>query len=120
MKNIKNLFLIGLIALAAVITFAGCPTEADDDNPFKGTWSTGNGQGGQTLLTFGDSTWELEKAAKGDYTRDGNTAALTATQRWNGSDWAPLSPAVAGTAIIDGNILTLTAPGLGTSQFGKQ
>jgi hypothetical protein len=33
MKNIKNLFLIGLIALAAVITFAGCPTEADDDGP---------------------------------------------------------------------------------------
>jgi hypothetical protein len=32
MKTIKNLFLIGLIALAAVITLAGCPTDADDDD----------------------------------------------------------------------------------------
>ncbi|MDR2103836.1 MAG: hypothetical protein LBP42_07025, partial [Treponema sp.] len=36
MKSIKNLFFIGLIALVAVITFAGCdnPTGDEEDNPY--------------------------------------------------------------------------------------
>jgi hypothetical protein len=54
MKTIKNLFLIGLIALAAVITFAGCPTEADDDddNPLLPQSKGVNALSGKTYFEY--------------------------------------------------------------------
>jgi hypothetical protein len=47
-------------------------------NPFVGTWF---GDGG--ALTITDSTWEASEAARGSYTRSGNTATLTTTHYWD-------------------------------------
>jgi hypothetical protein len=142
MKIMKNLFFIGLIALAAVITLAGCPTGDDDggnnnnsannngnpSNPFTSTWGF-EGDNGSITITFTDSTtWETEivdqgnsDKAKGTYTRNENTATLTPTHVWNNGSWETAPDQIASaSASITENTMTLTFPGQSPGTLTKQ
>jgi hypothetical protein len=73
MKNMKNLFLAGLIALAAVITLAGCPTDADTDDggPSLPASKGVNALGGKTYFEYQSKTVfsaTAEDASSGTYT----------------------------------------------------
>jgi hypothetical protein len=56
MKSMKNLFLVGLIALAAVITFAGCATTSSVGGTVDshGLLSSANaaGSGGEVIASY--------------------------------------------------------------------
>ncbi|MDR2176466.1 MAG: hypothetical protein LBP20_00295, partial [Treponema sp.] len=57
-KTIKNLLFVGLIALAAVITLAGC-SDAPTVDPLEGTWKKGTFAAKTSVeLTIGDSTFK--------------------------------------------------------------
>jgi hypothetical protein len=80
----KKAFLTGILGIAlifATLVLVGCPTEEEDDNPFKGT--TWKAAGSTTAtLTFADTTFTLSvtggDTTNGTYTHSGNTATLTA------------------------------------------
>jgi hypothetical protein len=81
MKSMKNLFRVGLIALAVVITLAGCPTDADtDDGNSQETYTGKVGDTTYTLVITNGTDYTLtvgDKESTGTAAKEGDTFTLT-------------------------------------------